>query len=121
MDKNLKNTIFCIYIKYSFKNTIINIANYSGQMIKQWSTQSLKKIDRRKNTPYNIQEICKQIQNFIHLKKLQNFKIFLNGKKNYRRKFILKNLNLKNLNIIMVIDRTPIIFNGCRSKKQKRK
>lgn len=110
-----------INIIYSFKNTIISINTHKNEKLKQWSTKSLKKLDRRKNSPYNIKYLCKQIVNYIKIRKLILFKIFLKGTKNYRRKFILKNLKVNDLNILSVIDNTPVVFNGCRPKKLKRK
>ena len=110
-----------LHIKYSFKNTIIYLTKNNGELIKQWSTKSLKKIEKRKNTPYNIQLLCSQIYKYLKTKKINYFKLILFGKKNYKRKFIFRNLKIRKFKVFSVHDHTPISYNGCRPKKQRRK
>lgn len=119
--KNETKIFFHLHVKYSFKNTIIYLTKNNGELIKQWSTKSLKKIEKRKNTPYNIQLLCSQIYKYLKIKKFNNFKLILFGKKNYKRKFIFKNLKIKKFRVLSVYDHTPISYNGCRPKKQHRK
>lgn len=118
-----KIILYCIHIKYSFKNTIISVTynNKTGELIKQWSTKSLKKTERRKNSTYNIQQMCFQVHKFLQNKKIKYLKLILYGKQSYKRLFIIRSLKLRSFKIFMVLDQTPIVFNGCRPKKKKRK
>lgn len=111
--------LYCLHIKYSFKNTIIMLThNHTGELIKQWSTKSLKKTERRKNSTYNIQQICLQVYKFLSENKIKYIKLILYGKKSYKRLFIVKSLKLRSFKIFMVLDKTPVVFNGCKPKKK---
>nr|YP_010394680.1 ribosomal protein S11 [Phytophthora quercina]DAZ89117.1 TPA_asm: ribosomal protein S11 [Phytophthora quercina] len=122
--KNLKKKNFLIlanlHIKASLKNTIISLTTYNGNLLKQWSTKSLKKTRFKKNTPYNVQLIVYKINKYLQLKKIKNLKIFLYGT-GLGRYNVLKNLKKKNLKVKYLLDKTTKPFNGCRLKKQKRR
>ena len=109
-----------LYIKSSLKNTIISLTKINGNLLKQWSTKSLKKTKFKKNTPYNVQLITYQINQYIRIKKIKKLNIFLNGT-GVGRYNVLKNLKKQNLKIGYVFDKTPLPFNGCRQKKMKRR
>ena len=117
-----KNTIFIahLYIKCSLKNTIISLTKNNGDVLKQWSTKSLKKTKFKKNTPYNVQLITYQINQFIKIKKIKRLNIHFNGT-GLGRYNVLKNLKKKNFKIGYIFDQTTIPFNGCRQKKMKRR
>lgn len=117
-----KNNIITanLYIKASLKNTIISLTKINGNVLKQWSTKSLKKTKFKKNTPYNVQLITYNINQFIKTKKIQKLNIYLNGT-GLGRYNVLKNFKKKNIKINYIFDRTSIPFNGCRQKKMKRR
>ena len=117
-----KNTILIahLYIKCSLKNTIISLTKNNGNVLKQWSTKSLKKTKFKKNTPYNVQLITYQINQYIKIKKIKRLNIYFNGT-GLGRYNVLKNLKKKNLKIRYIFDQTAIPFNGCRQKKVKRR
>lgn len=119
--KKKEKTKFCnLYIKASYKNTIISLTKLNGNVVKQWSTKSLKVQSFRKNTPYNIQLITEQINEFIEKKNITQLNIYYNGF-SYLRSKVLYKLNTKKVNINHIFERTPIPFNGCRKKKKKRR
>lgn len=109
-----------LYVQNAIKNTIISLTKNNGEVLKQWSTKSLKKTRFKKNTPYNVQLIVYKINKYIKLKKIKRLKINLNGSA-LGRYNILKNLQKKYIKIDSILDRTPIPFNGCRQKKMKRR
>ena len=113
-----KFEIFSLHIKCSIKNTIINLVDNQGKTLKQWSTKSLKKIDLKKNNPYNIFLIINKINKYLIIKKIKYLNLFFkeNGIARY---YILKNLK-KNLKIYNIFYNTNLPFNGCRQKKKKR-
>jgi small subunit ribosomal protein S11 len=122
--KNIKNKnlllLTNLHITASLKNTILSLTNYNGNVLKQWSTKSLKKTRFKKNTPYNVQLLVYKINKYIQLKKIKKLKIFLHGT-GLGRYNVLKNLKKQNLQIKYLLDKTTKPFNGCRLKKQKRR
>jgi small subunit ribosomal protein S11 len=122
--KNIKQKNLLIlanlHITASLKNTIISLTNYNGNLLKQWSTKSLKKTRFKKNTPYNVQLIVYKINKYLQLKKIKKLKIFLHGT-GLGRYNVLKNLKQKNFKVKYLLDKTTKPFNGCRLKKQKRR
>nr|YP_010394052.1 ribosomal protein S11 [Peronospora belbahrii]DAZ88060.1 TPA_asm: ribosomal protein S11 [Peronospora belbahrii] len=109
-----------LHIIANLKNTIISLTNYNGNLLKQWSTKSLKKTRFKKNTPYNVQLIVNKINKYIQLKKIKKIKIYLHGT-GLGRYNVLKNLKKKYIKIKYILDRTVKPFNGCRLKKKKRR
>jgi small subunit ribosomal protein S11 len=122
--KNIKQKNLLIlanlHITASLKNTIISLTNYKGNLLKQWSTKSLKKTRFKKNTPYNVQLIVYKINKYLQLKKIKKLKVFLHGT-GLGRYNVLKNLKKKKFKVQYLLDKTTKPFNGCRLKKQKRR
>lgn len=115
-----KKIIFTnLYIQCNIKNTIISLTKLNGEVLKQWSTKSLKKTKFKKNSLYNIQFIVYQINYYIKTKEIKKLNIFFKGIGSARYN-ILKNLK-KNIKIGFIIDQTIQPFNGCRQKKIKRR
>lgn len=121
-NKKKKNLLVLakLHIKCTFKNTIISLTKNTGEVLKQWSTKSLKKTKFKKNTPYNVQLIVYKINKYIQLKKIKKLNIYLKGT-GLGRYNILRNLKKKKIKIISIFDTTSIPFNGCRVKKMKRR
>ena len=109
-----------LHITANFKNTIISLTKSNGNLLKQWSTKSLKKTRFKKNTPYNVQLIVYQINKYIKLKQIKKLKIYLHGT-GLGRYNVLRNLNKKNIKVKYILDKTIKPFNGCRLKKHKRR
>jgi small subunit ribosomal protein S11 len=109
-----------LHVKSNLKNTILSLTQINGLLLKQWSTKSLKKTKFKKNTPYNVQLIVYQINQYIKIKKIKKLNIFFNGT-GLGRYNILKNLKKKQFKIGYIFDKTTIPFNGCRQKKMKRR
>lgn len=120
--KKNKNLLVLVnlHIKCTLKNTIISLTKNTGEVLKQWSTKSLKKSKFKKNTPYNVQLIVYKINKYIQLKKIRKINIHLNGT-GLGRYNILKNLKKRKIKIGYIFDKTSIPFNGCRIKKMKRR
>jgi small subunit ribosomal protein S11 len=120
--KSNKNILISVnlHAKCNFKNTIISLTKINGDLLRQWSTKSLKKTKFKKNTPYNVQLITYKLNNYLKIKKIKKINIFFNGIGLGRRN-ILKNLKIKKIKIKHIFDKTSIPFNGCRKKKVKRR
>lgn len=121
--KNLKKNpliLVNLHIIANLKNTIISLTKPNGNLLKQWSTKSLKKTRFKKNTPYNVQLIVYKINKYLQLKKTKKIKIYLHGT-GLGRYNVLKNLKKKKIKIKYLLDKTIKPFNGCKLKKKKRR
>ena len=121
--KKIKNNILIstnLHAKCNLKNTIISLTKINGDLLRQWSTKSLKKTKFKKNTPYNVQLITYKINQYLKIKKVKKINIFFKGTGVGRRN-ILKNLKIKNLKIKYIFDKTSLPFKGCKKKKMKRR
>nr|YP_009729757.1 ribosomal protein S11 [Plasmopara viticola]QHW07496.1 ribosomal protein S11 [Plasmopara viticola] len=119
--KKKKNSLILanLHVIASLKNTIISLTTYRGNLIKQWSTKSLKKTRFKKNTPYNVQLIVRKVNKYLRFKRIEKLKIYLYGT-GLGRSNILRNLDRK-FKVKYLFDQTAKPFNGCRLKKQKRR
>ena len=108
-----------LHIKCTFKNTIISLTKNTGEVLKQWSTKSLKKSKFKKNTPYNVQLIIYKVNKYIQLKKIPKLNLYINGN-GLGRYNIIRNLKKRKIRIHYIFDKTSMPFNGCRCIKKKR-
>ena len=121
--RNLKKNLLILanlHITANLKNTLISLTKTNGNVLKQWSTKSLKKTKFKKNTPYNVQLIVYQINKYLQKNKIKKIKIYLHGT-GLGRYNVLKNLKKKNIKVKYILDKTIKPFNGCKLKKQKRR
>ena len=121
--KNLKKNpliLANLHIIANLKNTIISLTKHDGNLLKQWSTKSLKKTRFKKNTPYNVQLIVYKINKYLQLKKIKKLKVYLHGT-GLGRYNVLKKIKRKKIKVKYILDKTVKPFNGCRLKKQKRR
>lgn len=114
-----KESIAFLYIKCTFKNTLITVTNSKKEPLFQKSSRSYNLKVKRKNNPYILHKITLQIIYLLKKLKYKRLGIFVEGV-GAGRYNILKHL-IKNFKVIIIQDRTRTPFNGCRSKKQKRK
>ena len=110
-----------LYINCSLKNTLITLTGFQNQIFFRSSCRAIDQVSKKKNNINNFKQISFLIRKEIVKNKLKILKIFVKGI-GKGRYYILKSLKKKRkLKIYMVFDRTPIPFNGCRLKKQKRR
>lgn len=119
LKKPLPLSIYNLHIQANLKNTIISLTKDNGNLLKQWSTKSLKKTKFKKNTKYNVQLILFKINHYIQLKKIKRINIYFKGT-GLGRFNILRVFKKKYSVIDSIFDKTPIPFNGCRLKKKRR-
>lgn len=108
-----------VYIKSTLKNTLVTVKQ-NNSVILQISSKSLPKIKNQKpNNFHTLKELSKEIVNVIRRKDSFQLKIFIKGV-GIGKSILIKNLSY-NFLILSIHDLTPIPFNGCRPKKQKRR
>lgn len=111
-----------LYINCTIKNTSITLCTIKNQDIKPFyknSTKLLAETTRFRNNPYTLQKLATKVIKKFHEKNIHFTIIKIKGF-GFGRYQLIKNLK-KKLKISLIIEATPIPFNGCRPKKCKRK
>ncbi len=108
-----------VYILASYNNTIVTVTDPNGDVI-SWKTAGSSGFKgARKSTPYAAQVAA---ENAIDQAKLVGFEsadIYIKGVGAGREQAI-RGIQGRGIDIKMIVDKTPIPFNGCRKKKPRR-
>ncbi len=108
-----------IHIHSSFNNIIISIANSTGQVI-SWSSAGKQGFrGSKKNTPYAAQvaaEDCGKVAFDLGMRKAT---VYVKGPGSGRESAIRSIHNL-GIEVVEIIDVTPLPHNGCRPPKKRR-
>ncbi|MCB2219140.1 MAG: 30S ribosomal protein S11 [Bacteroidetes bacterium] len=107
------------YISASFNNIIITLANNSGQVISWASAGKMGFRGSKKNTPYAAQmaaEDCAKVAYDLGLRKV---KVFVKGPGSGRESAI-RTIHSAGIEVMEIVDVTPLPHNGCRPPKRRR-
>ena len=108
-----------LHIHSSFNNIIVSITNSEGQVISWSSAGKMGFRGSKKNTPYAAQtaaEDCAKVAFDLGLRKV---KAFVKGPGNGRESAI-RAINAAGIQVMEIIDVTPLPHNGCRPPKRRR-
>lgn len=115
-------TTILIHITSTIKNTLVTLVDPSQtkpKVLLQITSRGYPIKMKKKNNAYILQkmsmQIVEQVKNIKNVQALIIIKGTGQGRHN-----LIKYLT-KNLKIVAIFDKTPIPFNGCRPKKQKRR
>lgn len=109
-----------IYLNCRLKNTLITITDINNKILYQTSSRSYDLKIKKKNNPYVLQKIAFLIiKKFSTSKHNKKIKIIIKGF-GTGRYYLIKYLKRK-FKIHSILDKTHLPFNGCKSKKQKRR
>lgn len=107
------------HIHSSFNNIIISLANADGQVISWSSAGKMGFRSSKKNTPYAAQmaaQDCAKVAKELGLKKV---KVFVKGPGNGRESAI-RTIHNEGIEVLEIIDVTPLPHNGCRPPKRRK-
>jgi len=107
------------YIKASFNNIIISLTNEAGQVISWASSGKMGFKGSKKNTPYAAQlaaEDCSKIAYNLGLRKV---KVYVKGP-GAGRESAIRTIHSSGIEVMEIIDVTPLPHNGCRPPKRRR-
>jgi small subunit ribosomal protein S11 len=107
------------YIKASFNNIIVSLTNDSGQVISWASSGKMGFKGSKKNTPYAAQmaaEDCSKIAYDLGLRKV---KVYVKGP-GAGRESAIRTIHSSGIEVLEIIDVTPLPHNGCRPPKRRR-
>lgn len=107
------------HINATFNNIIITLTNMQGQTISWSSAGKMGFRGSKKNTPYAAQTAASDCGKVAFDAGLRKVKVYVKGP-GAGRESAIRTLNQAGIEIIEIIDITPIPHNGCRPPKRRR-
>ncbi len=108
-----------VYIKASFNNIIISLANKKGQVISWASAGKAGFRGSKKNTPYAAQIAATDAARVAYDAGLRTVEVFVKGPGSGREAAI-RAIDSNGIKVTKIRDVTPIPHNGCRPPKRRR-
>jgi len=107
------------FIQATFNNVIISLANKHGEVI-SWSSAGKNGFrGSKKNTPYAAQVAAEDAAKVAYEAGLRRVKVYVKGPGNGRESAI-RTIHNSGIEVVEIIDVTPIPHNGCRPPKRRR-
>ena len=107
------------YIRVSYNNTLVTVTDSKGEVISWSSAGKLGFKGTKKSTPYAANLVAKDCVERAKKYNLTNIKIVVKGV-GPGRESAIRGLTSTGLNVISIMDSTPIAHNGVRRKKPRR-
>ncbi len=107
------------FIKASFNNTIITIADPAGQTLCWASAGSIGFKGSRKSTPFAAQRAAERCADAAMKMGVREIEVRVKGP-GAGRESAVRSLQARGLKVRSISDVTPLPHNGCRPKKRRR-
>ena len=107
------------HIFASFNNLIISLTNTSGQVISWSSAGKMGFKGSKKNTPYAAQTAAQDCAKIAYDLGLRKVKVFVKGP-GAGRESAMRTISASGIEVMEIIDITPLPHNGCRPPKRRR-
>ena len=107
------------FIKASFNNIIISLANNEGQVISWASAGKMGFKGSKKNTPYAAQVAAEDCAKVAVDAGLHKVKAYVKGP-GAGRESAIRAIHNAGIEVTEIIDVTPLPHNGCRPKGRRR-
>src|SRR5436190_20146190 len=107
------------HINATFNNIIISLTNDSGQVISWASAGKMGFKGSKKNTPYAAQMAASDCAKVAFDLGLRKVKVFVKGP-GAGRESAIRTLHSNGIEVMEIMDITPIPHNGCRPPKKRR-
>lgn len=107
------------HVSSTFNNVIITIANSQGQVISWSSAGKMGFRGSKKNTPYAAQTAAQDCAKVAFDLGLRKVKVYVKGP-GAGRESAIRTINGAGIEVIEIIDVTPIPHNGCRPPSRRR-
>lgn len=107
------------HVHSTFNNVIITIANASGQVISWSSAGKMGFRGSKKNTPYAAQTAAQDCAKVAYDLGMRKVKVFVKGPGGGRESAI-RTINGAGIEVIEIVDVTPLPHNGCRPPARRR-
>ena len=107
------------HINATFNNIIISLTNMSGQVLAWSSAGKMGFRGSKKNTPYAALLAAQDCAKIAHDMGLRKVKVIVKGPGGGRESAI-RTLNNSGIEVMEILDLTPMPHNGCRPPKKRR-
>lgn len=107
------------HINATFNNVIISLTNASGQVISWSSAGKMGFRGSKKNTPYAAQVAAEDCSKEAFENGLRRVKVFVKGPGGGRESAI-RSIHNSGIEVMEIVDVTPLPHNGCRPPKKRR-
>ncbi len=107
------------FIFASFNNVIVSMTNGSGQVISWSSAGKMGFKGSKKNTPYAAQMAAGDCAKVAYDLGLRKVKAYVKGPGSGRESAI-RAISTTGIEVMEIIDTTPLPHNGCRPPKRRR-
>ena len=107
------------HISASFNNIIVTLANNTGQVISWSSAGKMGFKGSKKNTPYAAQTAAADCAKVAYDLGLRKVKVFVKGP-GAGRESAIRTIHGAGIEVLEIMDVTPLPHNGCRPAKRRR-
>jgi small subunit ribosomal protein S11 len=107
------------HIQATFNNVIISLTNNAGQVISWSSAGKMGFRGSKKNTPYAAQMAAEDASKEAHDFGLRRVRVFVKGP-GAGRESAIRAIHNHGIEVMEIIDVTPLPHNGCRPPKKRR-
>ncbi|MBX7093242.1 MAG: 30S ribosomal protein S11 [Flavobacteriales bacterium] len=107
------------HINATFNNVIISLTNATGQVISWSSAGKMGFRGSKKNTPYAAQVAAEDCAKEAFESGLRRVKVFVKGPGGGRESAI-RSIHNAGIEVMEIVDVTPLPHNGCRPPKKRR-
>jgi len=107
------------HIQATFNNIIISLTNNQGQVISWSSAGKMGFRGSKKNTPYAAQIAAEECAKEAYDFGLRRVKVYVKGPGSGRESAI-RSIHNNGIEVMEIMDVTPLPHNGCRPPKRRR-
>ncbi len=108
-----------LHVNATFNNIIVTFTNSNGQAISWSSAGKMGFRGSKKNTPYAGQMAAQDASKTAHDAGIRKVKVYVKGP-GAGREAAIRSVASAGIEVIEIMDITPIPHNGCRPPKQRR-
>lgn len=107
------------YVTASFNNVIVSLTSKKGDVISWSSAGKMGFRGSKKNTPYAAQVAAEDASKVAYDLGLRKVKVYVKGPGNGRESAI-RTIHNSGIEVVEIVDVTPMAHNGCRPPKRRR-
>jgi small subunit ribosomal protein S11 len=107
------------HINATFNNIIISLTNNSGQVISWASAGKMGFKGSKKNTPYAAQMAASECSKTAYDLGLRRVRVYVKGP-GAGRDSAIRTIHSAGIEVMEIVDITPMPHNGCRPPKRRR-
>lgn len=107
------------HIHASFNNIIVSLTNSTGQVISWSSAGKMGFKGSKKNTPYAAQMAAQDCAKLAFDLGLRRVKVYVKGP-GAGRESAIRMIHAQGIEVMEIVDVTPLPHNGCRPPKRRR-